>query len=82
MYILNILSATEKMTIKELKDFISENYYRRIRFTEENSYYSMKHRKKKDLLLVVTKFIEKEYLMLVMLKNNINYFSKTKAKNW
>ena len=28
MYILNILSAIQKMTIKELKDLIFENYYR------------------------------------------------------
>ena len=50
------------MTIKELKDFIFENYYnyyRRIRFPKENSYYSMKHQKKKDLLLLPTKLIEK-----------------------
>ena len=33
------------MTIKELRDFIFENYYRRIGFTKENSYYSMKHQK-------------------------------------
>ena len=47
------------MTIKELKDFIFENYYRRIRFPKENSYYLMKHQKKKDLLLLPTKLIEK-----------------------
>ena len=34
------------MTIKE-RDFIHENYYRQIRFTKENSYYSMKCQKKK-----------------------------------
>ena len=32
-----------------------ENYYRRIRFTKENSYYSVKHEKKKDLLSLATK---------------------------
>ena len=35
------------MTIKELKDFLLKNYYRRTRFTKENSYYSMKDQKKK-----------------------------------
>ena len=30
MYILNNSSAMKKITIKELKDFIYENYYRRI----------------------------------------------------
>ena len=42
----------KKMTIKELKDFIYENIYRQIGFPKENSYYSMKHQKKKDLLLL------------------------------
>ena len=43
------------MAIKELRDFIFKNYYRKIGFTKENSYYSMKHQKKKDLLLLATK---------------------------
>ena len=67
MYILNIHSAIKKMKIKELKDFIFENYYRQIEFTKQNSYYSMKHQKKKDLLLLAPKLIEKN-LMLVMLR--------------
>ena len=45
MYILNILSAMKKMTIKELKNFIYENDYRQIGFTKENSYFSMKSQK-------------------------------------
>ena len=36
-----------------------ENYYRKIRFPKENSYNSMKHQKKKDLLLLATKLILK-----------------------
>ena len=32
MYNLNILSAIGKMTIKDLRDFIYENYYRPIEF--------------------------------------------------
>ena len=40
-YILNILCIT-KINIKEIKEFIFENYYIRIRFTEEISHYSMK----------------------------------------
>ena len=47
MYILNIANAIKKMTIKELKDLIFENYYRQIGFTKENSYYSIKRQKKK-----------------------------------
>ena len=32
MYILNIASAIKKMTFNELRDFIFENYYKRIGF--------------------------------------------------
>ena len=46
------------MTIKEPKDFIFQNCYRRIGFTKENNYYSIKHRKKKDLLLLAARFIK------------------------
>ena len=35
------------MTVKELKDLITENYYQHMGFAKENSYYSMKHQKKK-----------------------------------
>ena len=45
----------KKMTIKEIKDFIFENYYGRVEFPKENSYYayySVKHQKIKDLLLL------------------------------
>ena len=39
----------KKMAVKELQDFLFENYYRRIGFTKENNYYSVKHLKKKIL---------------------------------
>ena len=42
-----------------LRDFIFENYYKRIGFAKERTYYSMKRLKKKDLLLLATKLIEK-----------------------
>ena len=35
MYILNTLRAIKTIAIKELKDFIFENYYRRIEITKE-----------------------------------------------
>ena len=44
MYIAIVM---KRMTIKELRDFIYENCYRRIGFPKENSYYSMEHHKKK-----------------------------------
>ena len=45
MHILNITSAIKKMAINKLRDFIFENYYRRIEFSIENSYYSVKQKK-------------------------------------
>ena len=57
-----------------------KKYYRRVGFTKENSCYSMKHQKWKDLLLLAIKLIK--YPMLVMLKNTITHFWKTKIKNW
>ena len=35
MDIVNIASAIKKLTIKELRDFIFENYYKRIGFSEK-----------------------------------------------
>ena len=35
------------MKIKELRDFISANYYRRIGFPNESSYYSMKRQEER-----------------------------------
>ena len=58
------------MRVNEIRYFIFENYYKRIRFSKENSYYSMKHQKK-YLKLLAIKLLEK-YMILVMLKNTIN----------
>ena len=46
MYVLNITSALKKMTVNELRDFVLENHYKRIGFSEENCYCSMKHQQK------------------------------------
>ena len=62
-----------KKTRKELKEYILENYNKRIGFTKKNSNCSMKHQKKKDLLLLPTKLIKKS-LLLTMLKNTMNHF--------
>ena len=59
MYILNIIRATKNILFNEIREFIFENYYKRIGFSQENSYYSMKHLQKKDLLLLATKLKEK-----------------------
>ena len=47
------------MSLNEIRDFIFENYYKRIGFSKENSYYSMKHQKKNDLQLFATELTEK-----------------------
>ena len=52
MYILNITKAIKKMKVKELKAFIFESYHQRMGFAKENSYYLMKHQKKKDSQLL------------------------------
>ena len=57
MYVLNMVSAIKK-TVNELKDFFFENYYQRMGFARENSYYSAKHQKK-GLQLLATKLREK-----------------------
>ena len=46
------------MSVNEIRDFIFKNYYNRIGFYKENSYYLMKRLGKKHLLLV-NKLIEK-----------------------
>ena len=46
------------MATKELKNFIFENYHRRIGFTKENGYCSIKHQKKKVLLSLAAKLIK------------------------
>ena len=41
MYILSIARTIKKMLVNEPRDFILENYFERIRFVKEESYYSM-----------------------------------------
>ena len=47
MYILNITRAIKKMSVNKIRDIIFENYYNRIGFAKENSYYSRKCLKRK-----------------------------------
>ena len=39
MYVLNSVRAIKKMSVNEIKDFIFENYYKRIGLFKENSFY-------------------------------------------
>ena len=59
MCTLNIIKAIKKMSVNDIIVFIFENYYKRIGFSKEDSYYSMKRLKKKDLMLLANKLIEK-----------------------
>ena len=59
MYILNFDKAIEKMSISEIREFIFKNYNKKIVFSKKSSCYSMKQLKKKDLLLLANKLIEK-----------------------
>ena len=47
------------MSVNEIEDFIFENYYKRIGFSKENSYYSTKCLKKEHLFLLTNTLIEK-----------------------
>ena len=68
------------MSFNELRDFIFENYYERIGFVKERRYDSVKHLKRKDLLLLSAKLIEKipdpynakEHCQSFLRKKNIN----------
>ena len=50
MYALNIIKATRKMNANEIRYFIYENYYKRIGFSKEKSYYSLQRLKKKIIV--------------------------------
>ena len=39
------------MKVNEIRHFIFENYYKRIGFSKENSYYYMKYQKKKSKIV-------------------------------
>ena len=59
MYILNIAKAMKKMSVIEVRDFIFENYNKRIGFLRKEVFIQWNTWKKKDLLLLANKLIEK-----------------------
>ena len=59
MYTLKTSRAIKKISVNEIIYFIFENYYKRIGFSKENVYHSIKRLKTKDLLLLSNKVIEK-----------------------
>ena len=61
MYTVNIDRAINRMTVNQLRVFISENYHKQIGFLKESSYHSMKYLKNTDLLLLANKLVEKMF---------------------
>ena len=68
------------MSVYEIRDFIFKNYHKQIGYSTEKSYYSMKRLKRKYLLLLANKLIEK-ISDLVMLKNIIKHFEERNTEN-
>ena len=58
VYKLNIGRTIKRMSFNELRDFIFENYYKRIGFVKKKLFFNETF-KKKQLLLLATKLIEK-----------------------
>ena len=56
IHILNFASAIRKVTVNELRDFIFENYYKRIRLLKKAVI--IQWNAWKDLMLLATKLIE------------------------
>ena len=54
MYSLYIARAIKKTSVNEIRDLIFEKYYKRIAFSKENSYYTMKRLKRKHFCCLPT----------------------------
>ena len=59
MYTLNFTRALKEMSVDKIRDFIFENYYKRIGFSKENSHNYIKCLKRKYLLLFTNQLIKK-----------------------
>ena len=61
MHIRNIENAIRKSSVKDLREFIFENYFKQIGFTKEDSYFSLTNWKETFILFVtrLTKKISK-----------------------
>ena len=56
MYTLKISRPIKQMSVNEIRDYIFENYYKQTGFSQQSGY-SMKRLKRKDLLLFANKLI-------------------------
>ena len=55
MFILSIAEAIRKMSSNEIKNIFFKKHYKKIAFSKESSYYSMKNLKKKVSFTVASK---------------------------
>ena len=51
MSILSISSVVKNKSVNEIRDFPFEKYYKRVVFSKENSYYSMKDQRKRSAIV-------------------------------
>ena len=51
MYTLNITEAIRNISVNKIRDFIFENYYKKIDFSMEYNYYSVKCLGKKRFIV-------------------------------
>ena len=64
MYTLSIASTIKKWSVNVVREFIFENYYKRIGFGKKRSYYSIKHLKKKRFTVSCKQINRKDTLSL------------------
>ena len=55
MSIINIARAITKISVNEIRDFIFENYFKRMAFSKKHDYHSMKCLEKKKRFIVACK---------------------------
>ena len=74
MYVLNTASVLQKISVNEIIDFIFKNYYKRVDFSKENSYYSIKHQEKRSTTALTQKILDprndKKHYQSFMRKKN------------
>ena len=70
------------MSVNEIREFILENFYKRIVFSRENSYYLMKRLKRNDLLLLANKLTEKIPDQSEKVSSSRSLYSDKKSENF
>ena len=67
--------------MKDLGEFIFENYYKRIGFTKEDNYYSLK-KQRKDLVFLAINITKKNTRNLPKIKNSMKKAKLKKFKRY